>query len=147
MKKANAILCAAILVALIVVAVSGCDFAVTQYSATMTEDATVADLAYVPSGHGSGAGVGISVNGDVSVSSVSVDIPERYAVVFHCAHGKFVVEGSQHKALWLRLREGQPVTVMYREVMECRKVDGVVKPETCRTVDLDFMDAVPRGVE
>lgn len=122
---------------------SGCDFAVRQYSATMTEPATVADLAYVPAGHGSG--VGISMKGDLSVSSV--DIPERYAVVFHCNHGKFVVEGSQYKPLWLRLREGQPVTVLYREVRECRKVDGVVKPETCRTVDLDFLDAVPRGVE
>lgn len=126
---------------------SACDFAVTRYGPNLTEEATVADLAYIPSGHGSGVGVGFTTGGNMAVTSTSVDIPERYAVVFHCPHGKFVVEGGQYRGLWMRLREGQAVTVHYRHVQECRKVDGVIQEDTCRTVDLDFLDATARGVE
>lgn len=75
----------------------------------LTERATVADLPYVPAGHGSG--MGLSMKGDLSVSSV--DIPARYAVVFECQHGRFVVERED---LWRRLHVGQAVTIRYREL-------------------------------
>jgi hypothetical protein len=127
----------------VVLALAGCKYQVTKYGPTLTENATVADLAYVPSGHGSG--VGISMKGDLSVSSVN--IPERYAVVFQCSHGKFVLEGSQYKDLWHRLSKDQAVTIHYREVLDCTQEGGEVLPGTCRVKDLDFLNAVPRGVE
>jgi hypothetical protein len=131
-------------IAAVVLMLAGCKYQVTRYGPTKTEEATVVDLAYVPSGHGSGSGVGISMSGDISVSSTSVHIPERYAVVFKCDHGKFVVEGSQHAALWKRLSKDQPVTIQYREVQECTKDGDSVYG--CVTTDLDFIDARPSQV-
>jgi hypothetical protein len=136
------------LVLLVLVAMLyGCRYDVTQYGPTLTEEAKVVDLAYVPAGHGSSSSVGYSTSGDVTFGGGSVDIPARYAIVFECSHGRFVVEGEQHAALWRRLREGQTVSVRYREVQRCESEDGDPLPNTCRTYDLDFLDALPRGPE
>ncbi len=89
----------------------------TEYSETLTEQATVLDVIYQPSQHGDGMGVGMSMSGNMVVTSNSVDIPAKYAIVFECQHGKFIVEGTRekYKALWQRLKAGQHVTVTYRE--------------------------------
>ena len=93
------------------IALAGCDR--YEEGPVQTEDAVVVDLPYVPSGHGSGVGVGLTTSGSMAVSSISTDIPARYATVFQCQHGRFVVEG--HEAMWKRLKVGQKVTVYYTE--------------------------------
>ena len=108
----------------LVLLLAGCSS--ETYGPEKTEPATVVDLPFVPAGHGSGSG--FTSKGSVVFTSVS--IPARYAVVFECEHGRFVVQGENQRALWSRLKVGQRVTVRYREVFE----DGKV-------VDLDFLDA------
>lgn len=90
-----------------------------------TEQAMVRDVIYSPSQHGGGVGVGMSMSGNMVVTSNSVSIPAKYAIVFECQHGKFIVEGTgdKHKELWRRLKVGQQVTVSYREVFRVHK-DG-----------------------
>jgi hypothetical protein len=52
------------------------------------------------------------------VTYQSIDIPSKYAVIFRCQHGKFIVEGTddRHKDLWQRMKKGEQVTVSYYEV-------------------------------
>lgn len=94
------------------------DFGEKIYSANMDEPATVEDVIFSPSQHGSGTGVGFSMGGDVSITSHSVDIAAKYAVVFRCRHGKFIIqgEGERYKQLWQRMVKGNEVTVTFREV-------------------------------
>jgi hypothetical protein len=108
----------------------------TEYSETLTEQAAVLDVIYQPSQHGGGMGVGMSMSGNMVVTSNSVDIPAKYAVVFECQHGKFIIEGTgeKHKALWQRLKAGQRVTVTYREQWR-------VDDKTRTLVKYDFLDA------
>ena len=102
----------------------------TTYSETMTEDAKVTDMPFVPEGHGSGEGW--STDGHMVFTENK--IPARYAVVFECQHGRFVVQGddARHRALWQRLRVGMPVTITYRKVIIHGQATG-----------LDFLDAKP----
>lgn len=132
-----------VLLVLIFALLVGCSGHTTKYGPVLTEPATVQSLAYVPRGHGSG--VGMTMKGEMSVSSV--DIPERYAVVFQCRHGSFVVEGQRARELFGKVRQGQRVAVHYREVMRCPALenDGTQKP--CVVRDLDFLDATATGVE
>lgn len=125
----------------------GCTFVETdrEYSATLTEPAEVADLVYVPRRHGTGEGIGVDLNLNPSLVSTDVTIPQKYAVVFQCQHGKFIIEGNQEKAkeLWNRLKEGQQVTVSYREVYDVTytTTDGVKRETARQLVDYDFLDA------
>jgi len=107
-------------------ALAGCKH--EELGPTLTEPGVVVDLPYVPSGHGSG--MGVSMKGSAVISSV--EIPARYAIVFECQHGRFVIEGRPD--IWERLHVGQAVTIRYAEVFE---VDG----ESRRVVDLHFIDA------
>ena len=93
-----------------------------KYGPELRESALVEDLPFVPAGHGSGSG--LSMKGDVTFTSV--DIPARYATVFQCQHGKFVIEGE---ALWKSLTKGERVTVVYREKLDRHN----------RAIDLDFL--------
>lgn len=108
MKLAIAVLAAALL--------AGCDS--VEYSQDMHERAVVQEVIYSPGSHGSGTGVGMSMSGNMVVTSTSVSLPKKYAVVFECVHGKFIVEGTdeKHRELWARLKAGQQVDVTYREV-------------------------------
>lgn len=76
--------------------------------------------------------------GKGSVSYVSVDIEPRYAVVFECQHGRFVVESNQDKArrLYTGLHLSDRVTVRYREVFSTEK--GGAR----HLKGYDFIDAV-----
>jgi len=92
-----------------------------EFSDTLTEQAVVADVVYTPSRHGSGSGTGFDTHGDLSFTDMKIDIPEKYAVVFKCQHGKFIVTG---KELWDHLAEGDSVRVFYREEYKMIKRDG-----------------------
>jgi hypothetical protein len=107
-----------------------------EYSAELTEPAVVEDVIFQPSRHGSGVGVGMSMRGNMVVTSDSVTFPKKYAIVFRCQHGKFIVQGTrkEHKALWQKLKRGQEVMVSYREVY-------LVKDGVRSLVDYDFIDA------
>jgi hypothetical protein len=134
----------------------GCDFPETkiEYSDVLHEDARVVDVAYTPSRHGSGAGptFGMTSEGDPSIglAVTSVDIPEKYAIVFKCQHGKFIVEGEDdwHKGLWNRLQEGENVDVAYQEMYESTykdtNKDGKKELLERKLVKYHFLDALPK---
>lgn len=111
----------------------------TEKSEILSEPAVVRDVIYAPSQHGSGTGVGMTMKGSLVVTSESISIPAKYAIVFECKHGKFIVEGSKekHKALWKRLKVGQEVTVTYHEVWRIYEDDG-----RRELVKMDFVDAI-----
>lgn len=116
----------------VMLALAGCQ----EYGPELREEATVVDLPFVPAGHGTGIGTSVSSNGKLGTTVTSVHIPARYAVVFECQHGRFVVQGEEGvKPMWSRFKVGQPVWVMYREVFD--DPGGPV-------VDLDFLRAEPR---
>jgi chromosome segregation ATPase len=118
---------------------------VKEYSPTLTEPAEVVDLVYTPERHGTAEGTGVDLKLNVSMVSSTVDIPRKYAVVFQCQHGKFIIEDNQEKAkaLWGRLKEGQSVTVSYREVYDVTytSTNGAKKETARKLVDYDFLDA------
>ncbi len=135
---------------------TGCKEIKTELSDILHEDATVSDVVYIPSRHGSGSGIGptFDMTGDggigVAVTNVDVHIPEKYAVVFKCQHGKFIVEGTDkpHKSLWEKLSEGQEVDVSYREVYKSvyDDVDGDGEKDLVSRalIKYDFLDAKPK---
>lgn len=107
-----------------------------EYSQPMTETAVVDDVIFAPRNHGSGAGFGMSMSGNIVMTTTSVTIPAKWAVVFRCQHGKFIIQGTrrEHEALWKKMTRGQQVVVTYREVYE-------VSNGTRRLIDFDFLDA------
>ena len=126
------------------------DFVRTETSPeVMTEKATVADLVYSPANsslelnptftmHDDGLKVGLSLD--------SVDLPEKYAVVFECQHGKFIIKKDQKrtKQLWERLKKGQEVTVKYAEVYKVTEHGTLNGPKQFVKRELakyDFLDA------
>lgn len=119
---------------IIFVALSGCGQIVN--SPPMEEKAKVVDVVYLPSQHGSGISPGFSTSGNVTISVTSVDIPQKYAIVFECAHGKFIVEGEsqKYKNLWNNLHTGDPVIVTYNE-------QYLVSRETRKFLKYHFIDA------
>lgn len=114
---------------IIVFFLMSCEEVKREYSATLHEDAFVADVAYTPSYHGNELGlsafktgpigmdysgnVGLRIGGGLQISSVTV--PEKFAVVFKCQHGKFIVA---KQAIYEQLKNsvGQTVDVAYREI-------------------------------
>lgn len=141
---------------------SGCKYSYShkEYSEVKHEDAQVVDVVYAPERHGSdiAPSVGMTSGGDLAmgITSVSVDIPEEYAVVFKCQHGKFI-EKRKGKDLWKRLQEGQEVDVSYREIYDSSyEAEGnfwdafvqTPKPNAKKIsknfVKYDFIDAQPK---
>ncbi len=124
---------------------------VEEKSDLFYEDAVVSETVYSPSKHGSGTGVGPTFNMDgdigISITSVSVDVPEKYAVVFKCKHGKFIIEGKgkKYKELWGRFESGDSVSVSYKEVYKSTykdtNDDGKEELIKKSLVDYDFLDA------
>lgn len=109
-----------------------------EFSNTLAEQVVVADVVYTPSRHGSGAGTGFDTNGDIQFTSTTISLPEKYAVVFKCKHGKFIVTG---KELWSRLVEGDSVTVLYREEYKVTK-----DHESKELVGYDFLNVEKNGI-
>jgi hypothetical protein len=127
-----------ILIALLAL-VSGCGPEL-EYSTPKTEPGKVSKLIFVPSGHGSDVAVGFNTgkDGGMTLTPIDLDIPARYGIVFECPHGSFAVEGSKWVGLWKSLKEGQEVTIEYREVYE---VD-LTKPKSGRKFKkYDFLGA------
>jgi hypothetical protein len=118
---------------------SGCNGRYTKGGPVLTEQGRVADLPYVPSGHGSGSGFAINSKGGLSPTFTSVSIPARYAIVFECTHGRFVIEG--HAELWKRLHVGELVDIHYYEILEGDD------DTPAHATGLKFLDATPRAVE
>lgn len=129
---------------------SGCDTRIStkrEISDTLYEEAVVSDAIYAPSQHGSSTN--IDWFGDGGVRTVSVDVPKKYAVVFECQHGKFIIEGGQgkHEVLWKKCIRGKKMKVSYKEISdviyEDRNGDGKKEPVEKKIVDYDFLDAEP----
>lgn len=100
-------------------------------SETMSEQASVIAPIYTPSKHesnltynltgGGMGGVGIGIDGNIGIGIgsglmiTSSTIPEKYAIVFQCKHGEFIVEGREIYQQ-LSLMTGKEVTVYYKEI-------------------------------
>jgi len=93
-----------------IVSLSGC-FKV-EYSDELTERAEITEVVYTPSQHGTGTGIGMSMKGTMVVTTTSVNIPEVFAVVFKCQHGKFIVS---RREIWEKSKVGMKVVVHYKE--------------------------------
>ena len=131
---------------------TGCKETKTELSDILHEDAVVSETVYSPSRHGSDISPTYDLTGDggVGFAITSVSIPEKYAVVFKCQHGKFIVEGTDkaHRDLWQRLEEGKKVDVSYKEIYKAvyDDVDGDGEKDLLSRdlVDRDFLDAQPK---
>lgn len=126
--------------------ISACEYYEKEYSAEMTEPAMVTEVIYSPPRHGSDIAptFGMTGGGNMTVGFTSVDvkIPEVYAIVFKCQHGKFIIQTPHKKAkdLWGHLKRDQEVTVRYREVY--RVLYGKdKKPIKKELLEYDFIDA------
>src|SRR2546430_1108942 len=82
----------------------------------------VYDTAFVPAGHGKESGIAVTTDSDgdthVSPTFSSVNIPARYAIVFKCQHGKFVIDKDRGEVLYKRLSRGDKVRIDYEVVYE-----------------------------
>lgn len=124
---------------LMLLACSGCVRVETEQSSVLHEDAVVIETVYTPSRHDTNLGmtaikagaigmdfsgdVGIRIGGGLQISSS--EVPEKFAVVFKCKHGKFIVD---HKEVYEKLKgkEDKIVDVSYTEVYQTTydKKDG-----------------------
>lgn len=129
---------------LVALSLTGCNCIRTEYSHTMYERGIVKEMCYVPAGHGSGSGTGISMNGDLSITYTTVYIPARYAVVFGCEHGSFVVTNNDAIRLYQTLSEGDSVDIAYR-ILYNNTYNKHKELISSQQVDLDFIDASPRS--
>ena len=85
-----------------------------EQSEVLTERAEVVEVVYTPAQHGTGVGPAFNMQtGQMAIAITSVDIDEVHAVVFACAHGKFIIH---RKDVWQRAKLGDQVLVQYREV-------------------------------
>ena len=122
----------------------------TGESPVLHEGARVAQTIYVPesNGHGSSTGYQFGEGGGVIISSTSVHVPAKYAVVFECQHGKFIIEGEdeKYKNLWKKLKDNQTVDVEYKEIYDIKceyKGDNDRTVLERKLVKYDFLDANP----
>ena len=139
-------------IGLVIGTFSGCEqkrITRREISDILHEDAMVTETIYMPRRHGSATGVDFNLN----VTFSDVDIPEKYALVFKCQHGKFVIEGKgdRYKQLWSRFTQGDLADVEYKEsyisVYEDKDGDGKKDLVERRLVDYDFIDAQPKKSE
>jgi hypothetical protein len=74
--------------------------------------------------------------------SNSVKVEDQFAIVFECQHGKFLIEdlGKESRAaqLWKKLKEGDQVTIKYKEVYRV-----VPATDEKTLVKYEFVDADP----
>lgn len=115
----------------LLLALAGCPR--RELSELMTEAATVDDVVTAPAQHGSTSG--FTIKGDYTFGSVNV--PEHYAVVFTCQHGRFMLQGDSGDkvyAVWKKATKGAHVTVTYREKWD------VFKDGTRQRVGYEFVD-------
>jgi len=87
----------------------------------------------------------IDFEGNLGISIDTDEIPEKYAVIFNCQHGEFIIQGIQdgYKSFYERLEEGDGVDVLYREVYRAVYDRSKAEEELLekRLVKYDFIDA------
>ena len=107
-----------------------------EYGPELIESAVIYDTCFVPSGHGSDMAVGYNAGkgGGLTFTPIDIDIPARYAIVFKCQHGKFVIEGDRAQEMYARLSKGDNVVVRY-----CEKI--IVDGSKRSVVGLHFIAA------
>lgn len=122
----------------------------TEYSDVLFEDAVVEDVVYTPSRHSVETTITttptIDMDGNLTLhtglDTTDVTVPERFAVVFRCKHGQFIVE---RKEVYKKLTKdtGKTVLVQYQEVYETKykRVDGEKKLISRTLVKYHFLDA------
>ncbi len=110
----------------------------TTYGPTLEEAGEIYDTCFVPKGHGSDVAIGYNAGkgGGLTVTPVDITIPARYAVVFKCQHGKFVIDGERGMDVYKKFDKGDKVTIRYCEVFEVTK-------DSTNAVDLHFIEAIP----
>lgn len=128
---------------------TGCESLKREYSQELQEQATVAQLGYTPTRHGSGAGPTMDINGNIGLAFTSVTIDEQHLVILACKHGKFQLRerdatkiwnyhttGSDSAVIASYLKEGDPIIVLYREVYDAvYNQDGTLKSRTLSKLD------------
>jgi hypothetical protein len=109
----------------------------TEYSAELREPGRVEQVTFTPGG----TSTGTSYNFNKGTTKYhTVETPDRFAVVLSCMHGKFVLnpEGATARAMFLKLKQGDSITIHYREVYH-------VKDGQRELYKLDFLDATSRN--
>lgn len=129
---------------------AGCQEERIEYSPVLHEEAKVVDAIYIPSKHGSGMSVSMNLDdGSISPGITSIDIKEKYAVIFKCQHGKFIIEGTDepYKKLWEKMTAGEKVKISYKEkyysVYDDTNNDGTNELIEKKLIKYDFLDAQP----
>lgn len=81
----------------------------------------------------------ISVPAARATSTVKVE--DQFAVAFECQHGKFLIEdlGKDSRAgnLWKKLKQGDKVKIVYKEVYYVVPADGTKKLRRFEFIDAD----------
>lgn len=150
-------LAAILLGVLVILFFVGCSYTKQEFSSTLHEEAVVTETVYTPSRHNTevglkafdlagpismdyGGNVGLNLGNGLQVSSVTV--PEKFAVVFTCQHGQFIIS---RKSIHDRLtgHQGAKVDIAYREVYKTtyKKKDGKRQVVERVLTDYDFLDA------
>ena len=135
---------------------AGCQEVKQEFSDTLHEDAAIVEAIYTPSRHDSKVGLtaiktgpmgidyggdfGIRIGGGLQISNVTV--PEKFAVVFRCQHGQFII-GRKEVYEKFKDHKGKRVDVAYREVYRTTydTKDGKKQVVARELVDYDFLDA------
>lgn len=117
---------------------TGCELPQNKYGEELTEKAIVFDLCFVPKGHGSDTALGFNMGkgGGLTITPVDIHIPARYAVIFQCQHGKFVIDEKRGESLYKTLSKGESVTIRYCEKIRTYKGKSEI-------IGLHFIDAIP----
>jgi hypothetical protein len=74
-------------------------------------------------------------------TAVTTRVEDQFAVVFECQHGKFLIEdlGRESRAgnLWKKLKQGDNVKILYKEVYYVVPAEGTKKLRRFEFVDAD----------
>lgn len=144
------------LVCLVTLFLVGCQEVKQEFSGNLIEDAVIVEAVYTPSSHDRKLGLtafklgplgvdfsgnsGLRIGGGLQVSGVTV--PEKFAVVFKCQHGKFIIT---QKEVYEKFKdhEGEKVEVLYREIYRTtyEKKDGKLEVISRVLEDYDFLSA------
>ena len=104
----------------ILLALAACDGARTETSEELTEEAEVVQVIYNPGQTSTSSGTSMDLDLKVKFHNHRITSPDKFAVVFKCQHGKFVIEdegkGSRAERLWKKLSQGDKVVLRYKEV-------------------------------
>jgi hypothetical protein len=107
-------------------------------SDTLHEPATVTETCYSPGFHHIDIDTSVDGDGNITITPVSCSVPEQYAVVFRCQHGKFVI---REKRIWEKCARDDEVDITYQELYNDtydRQTKKMVKREV---YDYHFIDA------